>query len=222
MMKRMIALLLTVSGLLLLTCCGAQKEAPDVEPKIEEMKAICELSVMECYYHNVAKRTEKDAGGILWWQKDKRFWIEYGGVVKLGIDASLVTMEIQNEQVRITMPEAKVLDCSVDENELSEDSYIVDKHSAKVTGEDEIKAFEKAQQQLREKASNDMTLLSGAQERAKSLLEDYVNNIGAVTGKSYTIEWVYVDEEGTPLKAQPETSEPTAQNTEVSPESTQA
>ena len=203
MRKRIPALLLLCASLFLFTACGARPpEVPDAEPEIEEMRAICELSVSECYYHNVAKYFEEDAGGILWWQKDKRFWIEYSGVVKLGIDASLVTMDVSGDEVTITMPAAKVLSCQVDDKDLSKESYIVDKSSVKVKAEDEIRAFNDAQKQLEETAAGDTSLLLGAQERAKSLLEDYVKNIGSVTGRDYTVRWIYVDDSGVPLENQ--------------------
>lgn len=65
--------------------CGTGKpKTPDMEPEVSRMKAICELAVMDCYYHNVAKFKEEDAEGFLFWQKDKQFWIEYSGVVTLG------------------------------------------------------------------------------------------------------------------------------------------
>ena len=53
-MKKMIALLLVLAALLGCTACGQKEEAPTVEPDVTEMRAICELSVMDCYYHNVA------------------------------------------------------------------------------------------------------------------------------------------------------------------------
>ncbi len=52
----------------------------------------------------------------MFWYKDKKFWIEYGGIVKLGIDVSLVKIDIQDINVTITLPQAKVLSCKVDEN----------------------------------------------------------------------------------------------------------
>lgn len=220
MIQKFVALLLVVSVLLSCTSCGILAGSRDAEPKIDEMKAICELSVMECYYHNVAKYEDEDAAGILWWQKDKRFWIEYGGVVKLGIDASLVTMEIQDERITITMPEAKVLDCRVDEKELTKDSYVVDKGSAKVTAEDEIKAFEDAQRQLAETAAGDKTLLLGAQNRAKKLLEEYIKNIGSQLGKNYVIDWVYLDAEGTPIENKNSSNDAVSQSVETSTEET--
>lgn len=173
--------------------CGGSAEQITMEPETSQMKAICELAVMDCYYHNVAKFKEEDAAGILFWQKDKHFWIEYSGVVSLGIDASQVALEVDDTLVTITIPEAKVLRCQVDSNELSEDSYIVAKDSARISAEDEVAAFAKAQADLEETAASDTALLSSAQQRAQDLLEEYVQNIGEAVGKDYTIQWVYLD-----------------------------
>ncbi len=213
-MKKQIALSLAL--MTLLTCTACQKApVPDVEPQTSQMRSICELAVMDCYYHNVAKFTQEDASGALWWKKDKRFWIEYSGVVKLGIDASLVTMEIKDTQVTITLPAAKVLKCDVDSSTLNEDSYIVDKDSAAIDADDEVAAFADAQRQLQENASNDHALLAQAQQRAQSLLADYVMNLGTAVGKEYTIQWVYLDADGNPLDA---AESPASQDAASAPE----
>lgn len=198
-MKKAFVLLLTVAILLTGTACGQKTKPTKMEPEVSQMRSICELAVMECYYHNVAKFKEEDAARILWWGKDKHFWIEYSGVVKLGIDASLVRMEVSDTEITITLPEAKVLGCKVDSTTLNEDSYIVDKDSAAIGGEDEIKAFDEAQRQLEGNASSDRALLAGAQQRAQALLEDYITNIGNAVGKEYSIRWIYLDAEGTPI-----------------------
>lgn len=197
-MKKMIALLLALAALLGCTACGQKEEAPVVEPDVTEMRAICELSVMDCYYHNVAKYFEEDAqkGFLGIGKKNKHFWIEYSGIVRMGIDASKVNVEMEDTQVTITIPEAKVLKCTLDSESLSQDSYIVDKDSAKVEAADEVLAFSEAQRQLEETAAQDKTLLANAQQRAKSLLTEYVKNIGEAVGKEYTIKWIYVDASG--------------------------
>ena len=160
------------------------------------MKAICELATMECYYHNVAKYTEKDAEGILFWKKDKRFWVEYSGVVKIGIDASLINIKVNEDSVTISIPEAKVLASDVDEVSLTEDSYIVDIDSANIKGEDQTKAFAEAQKNMVKAASKDSALLASAQQRAQTLLEEYVTNIGNAVGKEYSVEWKYISDDG--------------------------
>lgn len=192
-MKKIIILFMTCILTITCTACSSKKEEINIEPQISQMKSICELAVMECYYHNVAKYTEEDAAGILWWKKDKHFWIEYSGVVKLGIDVSLVSIEVEDSKITITLPEAEVQGCKVDSSSLTEGSYIVDKNSADIKAEDEILAFKEAQIQLEETASNDKALLAEARQRAQTLLEDYITNIGNAVGKEYSTKWIYID-----------------------------
>ena len=176
-----------------MACAKTTEPKQEIVPQASQMKAICELATMKCYYHNVAKYTREDAAGILWWKKDRRFWIEYDGIVTMGIDASLVDIEVDNDTVTITIPPAKVLGFEVDETTLNEDSYIVDTKSAKVKAEHQTEAFKQAQDHMKEEAEKDTLLLANAQQRAQKLLEDYVNNIGNCVGKTYNIKWIYLD-----------------------------
>lgn len=199
-MKKLMCILISAVLMLSLAACSDTEPAPvDMEPKTSQMKAICELAVMDCYYHNVAKYELKDAEGFLWWTKDKNFWIEYSGVVTIGIDVSRVTVEVDGTKVTISIPAAEVLSCTVDSSSLTEDSYIVAKDSAAIEAEDEIAAFSVAQADLEATASKDTALLASAQQQAQQLLEDYITNIGKATGKSYSIEWIYLDENNVPV-----------------------
>lgn len=193
-MKKAISLLLAALVLFGCVSCGQPQEtAVSMEPKISQMKAICDLAVMECYYHNVAKYTQEDAEGALWWKKDKHFWVEYSGIVELGIDVSQVDIKVDGTNITITLPAAEVLDCKVDSASLTEDSYIVDKDSASIEAEDEIKALAEAQRRLEEDAANNAVLLAEAQQRAQRLLEDYIHNIESAVGKTYSVEWIYLE-----------------------------
>lgn len=165
-----------------------------VEPQTAQAQSICELATMKCYYHNVAKFMEEDAQGILWWKKDKHFWMEYAGVVTLGVDASLVEIKVSGDVVTITLPPGKIMDCSVDEKSLSPASYIIDSASADIAAADVTAAVKSAQENMEKAASEDTALLANARQRAQKLLADYVNNIGEAVGKQYQIEWVYTEE----------------------------
>lgn len=199
-MKKLMCILISAVLTLSLAACSDTEPAPvDMEPKTSQMKAICELAVMDCYYHNVAKYELKDAEGFLWWTKDKNFWIEYSGVVTIGIDVSRVTVEVDGTKVTISIPAAEVLSCTVDSSSLTEDSFIVAQDSAAIEAEDEVYAFADAQAKLEETASQDTALLASAQQQAQQLLEDYITNIGKATGKSYSIEWIYLDENNVPV-----------------------
>ena len=79
------------------------------------------------------------------------------------------------------------------EKTLRNGSFIVAKDSANVEAGHQIKAFEEAQNAIVESVNRGTILFAHAQERAKGLLEDYVNNISKSAGKKYKIEWNYIE-----------------------------
>lgn len=193
-MKKRFITLLSVP-VLLLSACGSSEEKAPLTPDVSQMKTICELSVMDCYYHNVAKFYDKDAEKFLFWTKDKEFWIEYSGIVRLGVDVDQVAVAVNGNTVTVTLPEAKVLGCKVDPDSLNEDSYIVADGSASITADDQTAAFAAAQKDMENSAAEDTVLLSMARDRARQLLENYIQNLSDMTGQSYTIEWSDAAEE---------------------------
>ena len=219
-MKRIIAILLMIASLLALCACGDASVPPATEePQITQMRTICELATMDCYYHNVAKYYEKDAdkGFLGLGKKDKKFWVEYSGEVTIGLDATLVALQVSGDQVTITIPPAKVLGAKVYSDSLSTDSYIIDKDSADITAEDQTRVFENAQADMLAQASNDHLLLFNAQQRAQMLLEDYVTNIGNAIGVTYQITWIYLDENGKPIDSAVVNPQPESNDSATTP-----
>ena len=185
-----------MTALLLLTTACGKAEAPVLPvPQEEQMKAICQLAVLECDYHNLAKFEQKDASKFLWMTKDKRFWVEYSATAVLGIDVKQVSMDLEGNVVKVTLPKAEVLRCKVNGDSLSPDSYIVDKDSAPVTAEDEVHAFQEAQDSLRQTVEADGDMLDLAQTRVEELLRNYVNSLAKATGTEYQVEFHYLEED---------------------------
>lgn len=210
-MKKVVAFLTALVMAFSLAACGSEPE-PDPTPeevadpvtvKIEEiqMQAICELAAIDCYYHNVAKFTQEDVWKFLWWSKDKQFWVEYGGTVRLGVDASLMKVSVAGNQVVILLPPVKVLSSTVDPDSMT---YVQAKKTADITPEDEKKALAEAQKQLKESAASNQELLNSALQRVQNLLGDYVNNIGTAIGQTYTIQWGSLGTDDTTTTAPPE------------------
>ncbi|MCI7254572.1 MAG: DUF4230 domain-containing protein [Bacteroidales bacterium] len=197
MKKQSVAAACVTALLLLTTACG-KAEAPVLPvPQEGQMKAICQLAVLECEYHNLAKFEQKDASKFLWMIKDKRFWVEYSATAVLGINADQVSMELQGDVVNITLPKAQVLHCKVNGDSLSPDSYIVDKASATVTAEDEVYAFQEAQDGLQKTVEADNNMMNLAQTRVEDLLRNYVNSLAKATGTEYRVEFHYIEEDET-------------------------
>ena len=197
MKKQSVATACVTALLLLTTACGKAEEPALPLPQEEQVKTICQLAVLECEYHNLAKFEQKDASKFLWMIKDKRFWVEYSATAVLGIDADQVSMELQGDVVSITLPRARVLNCKVNGDSLSPDSYIVDKASAPVTAEDEVYAFQEAQDGLQKTVEADNNMMNLAQKRAEELLRNYVNSLAKATGTEYQVEFHYIEEDET-------------------------
>ena len=192
MKKKFNLILALILSVTLISCKDNSniKENEDITLEETKMKSICELATMDCYFNNVAKYKE-DENSIFPWAKDKVFWIEYSGIVTLGIDASLLKISIVEDKVTVSIPEAKVLDTKVNEENFNADSFIFDNNSKTISAEDQIFALSKAQKDMKATASKDTVLLSIAQQRVQVLLEDYIRNIGKISNNEYTIEWIY-------------------------------
>lgn len=193
-MKKIICLILVAVMCLTAAGCMEKEEKPEnLGPEAAQMRAICELATMKCYYHNVAKYNRESATGMLFWARDRKFWIEYAGVVTVGIDVSKVKIDIDGEAVKITIPKAKVLGCKVDEETFNKDAFIMAKDSAKIEAEHQTEAFKDAQKNMKKAAAADTTLMAAAQQQAQKLIEDYVKNISKHTDKEYKIQWIYLE-----------------------------
>lgn len=118
-------------------------------------------------------------------------WMEYDGVIIMGIDASKVKINgpDENNVVQIYVPEARVMNAEPDQDTMGEP--IVDTGVfTKITIEEEAKALTDAQNKMLENAEQDTLSLEKARSNAKALLKEYVINIGKLTGQNYTVEWL--------------------------------
>lgn len=185
--KLLILFLSLCMSVLLITGCGIK------EKKVEfsQLGAICELATLRCYYHNVAEFV--DGEDNIFHFNYKKMWIEYAGIVTVGIDVSKVTASKpdQNGIIKVTMPKAEVLAVDFDEDSIAEltETGIL----ASVTAKDKTETFAYAQADMEKTARENDTLLIQGQERAKKVIEGYIQRVGTALGKSYAVEWVGVD-----------------------------
>lgn len=199
-MKKYVALFLAGLSLLFCVSCGKSETAEVVLPEPDEgrLKSICQMSVLEGYFHNVVKyqKPNKKTGFLK--PKDTHLWVEYTGIAKYGLDASKVKLETSGKEITITIPNAKLLYTKIDSTSLDENSYIIAQDSAKVTADDSKQILMDAQEKLETEASEYEQLFIMAQQHAQELMEDYVKNIVSASGANaddYTINWVYLNEE---------------------------
>lgn len=181
-------MLLVGTVVLCLTGCGKETQTAD----FSGVTSVCELATLKCYYHNVAKAETEASGIFAKWLKTgyKKIWTEYSGIIEYGIDISQVTVSEpdKNGVVTVTMPDAQVLNVDVDEDSLgtplNDTGFLTS-----VTTEEKTTTLAGAQEAMEQQAKENTEMLSQAKARAKTLIEEYIKNVGESIGEEYTVEW---------------------------------
>ena len=185
--KRLSLLLLLCVSMTLVAGCGVKEP----EAKFTQLGAISELATLRCYYHNVAKYTDGESN--LFKFGYKKIWIEYAGVVTVGIDVSKVAASKPNPNgvVQVTIPKAEVLSIDFDENSIAEitDTGVF----ASISAREKTDTFAYAQLDMEKTAKENAKILMQGQERAKTVIERYIQKTGEALGKTYTVEWIEVE-----------------------------
>lgn len=181
-------MLLVGTVVLCLTGCGKETQTAD----FSGVTSVCELATLKCYYHNVAKAETEASGIFAKWLKTgyKKIWTEYSGIIEYGIDISQVTVSEpdKNGVVTVTMPDAQVLNVDVDEDSLG--TPLTDTgFLTSVTTEEKTTTLASAQEAMEQQAKENTEMLSQAKARAKTLIEEYIKNVGESIGEEYTVEW---------------------------------
>lgn len=181
-------MLLVGTVVLCLTGCGKETQTAD----FSGVTSVCELATLKCYYHNVAKAETEASGIFAKWLKTgyKKIWTEYSGIIEYGIDISQVTVSEpdKNGVVTVTMPDAQVLNVDVDEDSLG--TPLTDTgFLTSVTTEEKTTTLAGAQEAMEQQAKENTEMLSQAKARAKTLIEEYIKNVGEIIGEEYTVEW---------------------------------
>ena len=181
-------MLLVGTVVLCLTGCGKETQTAD----FSGVTSVCELATLKCYYHNVAKAETEASGIFAKWLKTgyKKIWTEYSGIIEYGIDISQVTVSEpdKNGVVTVTMPDAQVLNVDVDEDSLG--TPLTDTgFLTSVTTEEKATTLAGAQEAMEQQAKENTEMLSQAKARAKTLIEEYIKNVGESIGGEYTVEW---------------------------------
>ncbi len=201
-MKKLLSSFLVLSLLFALAGCNSKpKEAPkkaETSIEVDEMRAIANLATVDCYFHNVAKsdREMNPAWYQFWEKKNMRFWVEYDGKVTIGIDVAKLDVKVdENNVVTIAIPNAVVLEATVNKESLSSESFYFDPKAKKPSPEEQTEAFRQAQSNMKAAAEKNLVLMANAKANAKELIRNYVNSVGEAIGVQYTIEWKDIEDQ---------------------------
>lgn len=140
-----------------------------------------------------------DPGNIIGYGA-RKLWIEYDGIVRVGMKADQIKISEpdSNNVVTVTIPDAVILDKDLDESTVREiDSQTVLLgfiQWSEVNTEDRRKALSKAQDEMADSASQNGTILAEAKNRAKMIIETNIVAAGEAAGKHYKVKFVNASE----------------------------
>lgn len=214
-MKKLTSLILVLAFAGAFVACGKDKKDPrkteetttvettaettveetflELEPDEIQIRSICQLATLECYYNNVAKGTKSSGTGLSHiGEKERRFFVEYSAVATLGVDISEVSMDVEGDVIVVYLPEAKLLSsATIVSDSYGTDSFIQDNdnslNSNEITAEDITKTINQSLEALNKKVGSDKTLLNNARERAKTLIKAYIEKLSETSGKNYKV-----------------------------------
>ena len=193
MEKKVVIVLLLIC--LCLTGCGKSK-TETLEQNIKKIELTGNLVTHKAYFHNVIEYDKKKGTGALGLlEKDRKLFAEYTGTIKLGIDLTKVKIDVNGNQINVTVHKAMIIgEPNVDKNDFNSDNFIESKDGFiknKLSIEDSSEAFNEAQKNMKEAAANNNELLSVAQKRAKVILEENIKQFSNLSEDKYTINWEY-------------------------------
>ncbi len=173
---------------IIIVSCGKQT---NIEPNILDIRQVCKLATLECYYHNLIE--VKNASGL-------KQWIDYESRVKLGIDVSSIDIKVNNTKVTVYIPNSKIIGepkitiPSIDV--LTEKpGFFGGLFKSPISKENQVEAVSKANENCKKTVQENQQLMQNAQNRAMKIIENYISQIGEMTGKQYQIEWKFIKSE---------------------------
>ena len=169
------------------------ESSPPFVPELASVKAICELSTMRCIYHNVASGTQYAGTGLAHaGEKDRKFMQEYDCEVEISYPVNQIKMEQDGSDIHITLPEPVITSRKLPES-INSDSYKEEPDQAlqknPILAETIGEAVDVADAAMIEEIRNNSSLLQTAENQARSLIENYIRQIGNLTDVEYKIHW---------------------------------
>ena len=159
-----------------------------------DVKAICELSTLKCYFHNVAEYKKEASGAGKWFGKIgyNKCWFEYDGTVTYGVDASKVRIEKPDPKtgvVKVYIPPVTVLGTNVEKDSFSKPITELGWFT-NISLKEENEALVAAQAEMEKTANTNNSLKNQAFQKAKKTIENYIVKVGKQIGREYTVEWL--------------------------------
>ncbi len=176
-------------------------ETSPVIPEVEQVQYICQIATVQCYYHNVATATKSPGSGLSHFgEEETPFWFEYSATATFGIEAGSITMNIEGDEIYVHLPHATILNGDVDviPDSISDPvcrPNVWYRNDVEITAVDVTNAMSRANDRIYDQIVNDPYIINIADTQAQSLIQNYIDQIVSLSGRSYTVHFVYNEAE---------------------------
>lgn len=189
-LKKILSISLLLSIALTFSSCKTETQVKK-EFNINELKELAQLATLECSFNNVATiKQDSTIGPVLnmFMDNSKKAIIEYQGIAKLGIDMGNIKYD-ENERTML-IPMAEVI--SVDDDENSYEIITNDEGFWKNRIEDETIKEQVAGslKEIETRLANNKVLLRKAQGLARVQIEELINSLYTINGKTPEIKYI--------------------------------
>ena len=170
-----------------------EKTEIDITTIEESIRSIAELATLSYTYTDVCTFSDQKTMSFFGMEltlpgTTKSFIICYDGNMKIGIDASQISVRVYGERITLSMPQAQVLSHAIDEDSVQ----LLDEKSGlfnPISVTDYTGFITERKQEMEDKArSND--LFTQAQDNAEMQLKALLLTLPGIAGE-YTIDFSY-------------------------------
>lgn len=197
MKKSLRIVLLIVIVVLLLSGCNKKKTVAIDEM---ELNYLCQLSTIECKVHMFCEG-DKDRKFLFIKTGTDKYIFEYEAKFNVGVDFKSVEMDVLNPNhaiVTISKPyllsDVEVIDESLSNEIICYDNKThIKSQNVKLTADERSDTLKEALQEVTEYVKENQTNFSNAEANARSLITNYIKNIGEANGTEYTVSFKYAE-----------------------------
>ena len=163
-----------------------------------DLKRICALSTIECKTHSFVEGSKKETTWLVF-KKEYHYICEYDGKYEIGVDFYDISLDEKKKTITVSISEPYLQSISVDNTTLDKyDVLAYDKdwlylESKKLDLNDYNNSLAEAQKELTAMIERDRLNYDAAEENAKQLITNYIEQMCALDGVSYSIRFDIID-----------------------------
>ena len=179
---------------------------------LENIFSVFEFSTLRCIY-NIVATTNKPKSYLPFLPKEidptysnDIFWLRYKVKVDIGFDLNEIEVNINQNEVNIKLPKAKVLNTpEIDFDSINNNDYeyvIADSENVIKIDNDKIlanthigekdqkEAIKKANENIKEEINKNSDIFEMAENRIKKMIKAYIDTVNIMFHKKYIINWI--------------------------------